>query len=108
MLILFASDLSVREGQFLSGTVETRPLELFEKAGALVGLAGVEADVDMVVRHFPQFDYTLLSEAALGKEETINFSNSIIFSMLKYLTASVSRCSSLKISHLTFPCKSVT
>ncbi len=67
--VVLASDLSVREGQFISGTVETRPLELFEKAGAFVGLAGVEADVDMVVRHFPQFDYTLLSEAALGREE---------------------------------------
>ena len=29
--VVLASDLSVREGQFLSGTVETRPLELFEK-----------------------------------------------------------------------------
>ena len=72
--VVLASDLSVREGQFLSGTVETRPLELFEKAGALVGLAGVEADVDMVVRHFPQFDYTLLSgqrgkRKSLGKEK---------------------------------------
>ena len=76
--VVLASDLSVREGQFLSGTVETRPLELFEKAGALVGLAGVEADVDMVVRHFPQFDYTLLSEAALGKEETFSEKKKII------------------------------
>ena len=76
--MVLASDLSIRESQFFSGTVETRPLELFEKAGALVGLAGVEADVDMVVRHFPQFDYTLLSEAALGKEKIINGNKNII------------------------------
>ena len=76
--VVLASDLSVREGQFLSGTVETRPLELFEKAGALVGLAGVEADVDMVVRHFPQFDYTLLSEATFGKEMSLSDDKKII------------------------------
>ena len=76
--VVLASDLSIREGQFLSGTVETRPLELFEKAGALVGLAGVEADVDMVVRHFPQFDYTLLSEATFGKEMSLSDDKKII------------------------------
>ena len=63
--VILASDLSFREGEYVSGVVETRPIELFEKAGALVGLAGVEADVDMVVRHFPQFENTL-SEVASG------------------------------------------
>ena len=40
--VVLASDLSVREGQFLSGIVETRPLELFEKAGCFsrVGRCG--------------------------------------------------------------------
>jgi len=64
--VVLASDLSIRENAFMSGVVETRPLELFEKAGALVGLAGVEADNDMVVRHFPPFD-NILSEVAVGK-----------------------------------------
>ncbi len=64
--VVLASDLSIRENAFMSGVVETRPLELFEKAGALVGLAGVEADNDMVVRHFPPFD-NILSEIAVGK-----------------------------------------
>ena len=63
--VILASDLSFREGEYVSGVVETRPLELFENAGALVGLAGVEADVDMVVRHFPKFENTL-SEVASG------------------------------------------
>ena len=57
--VILASDLSVRENSYMSGIVETRPLDLFEKAGALVGLAGVEADGDMVVRHFPNFKNTL-------------------------------------------------
>ena len=65
--VVLASDLSIRENSFMSGVVETRPLELFEKAGALVGLAGVEADGDMVVRHFPPFENTL-SEVAAGKD----------------------------------------
>jgi len=65
--VILASDLSFREGEYVSGVVETRPIELFEKAGALVGLAGVEADVDMVVRHFPQFENTL-SEVASGED----------------------------------------
>ena len=64
--VVLASDLSIRENAFMSGVVETRPLELFEKAGALVGLAGVEADGDMVVRHFPPFENTL-SEVGVGK-----------------------------------------
>ena len=64
--VILASDLSFREGEYVSGVVETRPLELFENAGALVGLAGVESDVDMVVRHFPQFENTL-SEVASGE-----------------------------------------
>ena len=64
--VVLASDLSIRENAFMSGVVETRPLELFEKAGAFVGLAGVEADNDMVVRHFPPFD-NILSEIAVGK-----------------------------------------
>ena len=67
--VVLASDLSLRENSFMSGVVETRPLELFEKAGALVGLAGVEADGDMVVRHFPPFENTL-SEVAAGKNRT--------------------------------------
>ena len=64
--VILASDLSVRENSYMSGIVETRPLDLFEKAGALVGLAGVEADGDMVVRHFPNFKNTL-SELASGE-----------------------------------------
>mgnify|MGYP002818057689 CR=1 FL=1 len=35
--VILASDLSVRESAFMTGVVETRPLELFEKAGARVG-----------------------------------------------------------------------
>ena len=31
--VVLASDLSIRENSFMSGVVETRPLELFEKAG---------------------------------------------------------------------------
>ena len=45
--VILGSDLSLREDEFMSGVVETRPLELFEKAGALVGLVGVDTDVDM-------------------------------------------------------------
>ena len=41
-------------------------------------LAGVEADVDMVVRHFPEFDYTLLSEATFGKEISLSGDKKII------------------------------
>ena len=41
-------------------------------------MAGVEADVDMVVRHFPQFDYTLLSEATFGKEMSLSDDKKII------------------------------
>ena len=62
--VILASDLSVRESSFITGVVETRPLELFEKAGALVGLAGVEADGDMVVRHLPNFENTLSQRAS--------------------------------------------
>jgi len=61
--VILASDLSVRENSFMTGVVETRPLELFEKAGAQVGLAGVESDGDMVVRHFPDFENTLSTVA---------------------------------------------
>ena len=75
--IVLASDLSIRENSFMSGVVETRPLELFEKAGALVGLAGVEADGDMVVRHFPPFENTL-SEVAVGKNRTDSNDKKII------------------------------
>ena len=38
----------------------------------------MEADVDMVVRHFPQFDYTLLSEATFGKEMSLSDDKKII------------------------------
>ena len=75
--VILASDLSLREGEFMSGVVETRPLELFEKAGALVGLAGVEADVDMVVRHFPPFESTL-SVVASGTSTSENQVKKII------------------------------
>ena len=44
----------------------------------MVGLAGVKADVDMVVRHIPQFDSILLSEAASGKEALVSQEKRII------------------------------
>ena len=53
--------------EFLQGQdakqVHNQTLELFEKAGAQVGLAGVESDGDMVVRHFPDFENTLSTVA---------------------------------------------
>ena len=75
--VILASDLSVRENSFMTGVVETRPLELFEKAGALVGLAGVESDGDMVVRYFPDFENTL-SAVATNIPTILNVNKKII------------------------------
>ena len=41
--------------------IETRPLKLFEDAGAKVGLAGVDMDNDLVVRYIPSYENTLSS-----------------------------------------------
>ena len=65
--VVLASDLSEVEKDFISGVIETRPLLLFEEAGAEVGLAGVNRDADMVVRYAPEFKNTL-SSVAFGKE----------------------------------------
>ena len=62
--IVLASDLSERDDGFVSGTVEVRPIELFEEYGALVGLAGVDVDSDLVVRFHPPYANTLSSVAA--------------------------------------------
>ena len=62
--IVLASDLSERDDGFISGTVEVRPIELFEEYGALVGLAGVDVDSDLVVRFHPPYANTLSSVAA--------------------------------------------
>ena len=40
--------------------IETRPLKLFEDAGAKVGLAGVDMDNDLVVRYIPSYENTYL------------------------------------------------
>ena len=65
--VILASDLSEVKKQFISGMIETRPLALFEEAGAEVGLAGVDRDSDMVVRYAPPFPETL-SLKAFGEE----------------------------------------
>ncbi len=57
--VTLASDLSETQGGFVSGVIETRPVALFEDAGAKVGLAGVDMDNDMVVRYHPTYDNTL-------------------------------------------------
>ena len=62
--IVLASDLAERDDGFISGTVEVRPIELFEEYGALVGLAGVDVDSDLVVRFHPPYANTLSSVAA--------------------------------------------
>lgn len=62
--VVLASDLSERDDGFLAGTVEVRPLELFELNGAKVGLAGVDVDSDLVVRFHPPYPNTLSSVAA--------------------------------------------
>ena len=62
--VVLASDLSERDDGFISGTVEVRPIELFEESGAVVGLAGVDVDSDLVVRFHPPYANTLSSVAA--------------------------------------------
>ena len=62
--VVLASDLTERDDGFISGTVEVRPIELFEDYGALVGLAGVDVDSDLVVRFHPPYTDTLSSVAA--------------------------------------------
>ena len=62
--VVLASDLTERDDGFISGTVEVRPIELFEDYGALVGLAGVDVDSDLVVRFHPPYTNTLSSVAA--------------------------------------------
>ena len=57
--VTLASDLSETQGGFVSGVIETRPVALFEDAGAKVGLAGVDMDNDMVVRYHPTYENTL-------------------------------------------------
>tara|TARA_B100001093_G_scaffold516886_2_gene596842 strand:+ start:3269 stop:5230 length:1962 start_codon:yes stop_codon:yes gene_type:complete len=57
--VILASDLSVTESAFVSGLIETRPIQIFEDAGAKVGLAGVDRDPDMVVRYHPSYPNTL-------------------------------------------------
>ena len=57
--VILASDLSVTESAFVSGLIETRPIQIFEDAGAKVGLAGIDRDPDMVVRYHPSYANTL-------------------------------------------------
>ena len=57
--VTLASDLSETQGGFISGVIETRPVAIFEDAGAKVGLAGVDMDNDMVVRYHPTYEKTL-------------------------------------------------
>lgn len=57
--VILASDLSVTESTFVSGLIETRPIQIFEDAGAKVGLAGIDRDPDMVVRYHPSYANTL-------------------------------------------------
>ena len=57
--VILASDLSVTESDFVSGLIETRPIQIFEEAGAKVGLAGIDRDPDMVVRYHPSYANTL-------------------------------------------------
>ena len=62
--VILASDISETNSKFLSGTIETRPLYLFEEAGAQAGLASVDRDPDMVVRFHPPYPDTLASVAS--------------------------------------------
>ena len=62
--VILASDISETNSKFLSGTIETRPLYLFEEAGAEAGLASVDRDPDMVVRFHPPYPNTLASVAS--------------------------------------------
>ncbi len=59
--VTLGSDISETKGGFISGVIETRPLKLFEDAGAKVGLAGVDMDNDLVVRYIPSYENTLSS-----------------------------------------------
>ena len=62
--VTLASDLSETQGGFISGVIETRPVAIFEDAGAKVGLAGVDMDNDMVVRYHPTYEKTLAGVTA--------------------------------------------
>ena len=62
--VVLASDLAERDDGFIAGTVEVRPIELFEEYGAHVGLAGVDVDSDLVVRFHPPYMNTLSAVAA--------------------------------------------
>ena len=67
--VILASDLSITESAFVSGLIETRPLQIFEEAGAKVGLAGIDRDPDMVVRYHPSYANTL-SDVSINNSYT--------------------------------------
>ena len=77
--VTLGSDISETKGGFISGVIETRPLKLFEDAGAKVGLAGVDMDNDLVVRYIPSYENTLSSvntkfnETPLDKSKIIKY-----------------------------------